>query len=234
LSLKLEDVQHTYSAKDLDVQDRQVLSIESWHVQDGEHVLVRGVSGSGKTTMLNIIAGLMRPKQGSVTIGDQSIYMLGEEKRDRFRSRNIGYVFQNHYLISSLTAQQNVVMPMAFADATASTQWRSEANELLKKVGLADHIKHRPHQLSTGQRLRVAIARALANKPQVLLADEPTASLDGKMAMQVMELIQATCREVNAILIVASHDPALEPLFDRIFSLSSGKLVEKQIETSAV
>ncbi len=222
MTLRVENLSHTYPVPNS--APRQVLNIPAWQLDDGTQALLRGVSGSGKTTLFNILSGLLRPTTGKVWIGQQSLYALQESARDRFRAREIGYVFQMHNLIDSLTARQNVVMPLAYARQLPATQWNKRADELLAQVGLADYVNYRPAQLSTGQRLRVAIARALANNPRLLLADEPTAALDEANGDQVITLLQSVCREQNAVLIVASHDPALVERFPQVIDLQGGEL----------
>lgn len=223
MKLRIEALTHVYPSVAL--EKRPIVDMPTWEVPAGAQILLRGISGSGKTTFFNILAGLLHPTTGSVWYGEQSLYALPEETSDRFRAKNIGYVFQNHHLLNALTALENVQMPMAFARLHSAQQRQKRAQELLSLVGLADFMRHRPHQLSTGQRLRVAIARSLANLPRVLLADEPTAALDPEAAQHVMQLMQTMCRDQNAILIVASHDPALEAVFPTIMQLQAGKLV---------
>ncbi len=220
MSLRVEGLSHSFSLP----ESRLILAEMTWALDAGEQALLRGISGSGKTTLFNILAGLLRPSSGGVFIDDQSLYALPEASRDRFRSRQIGYVFQNHHLIPSLTALDNVIMPLAFARATAPSQWRKDAQSWLERVGLAEHMNKFPAQLSMGQRLRVAAARALANQPRLLLADEPTAALDSGAGAQVMDLLQEVCRARGAILLVASHDPALVERFERVADLHAGQL----------
>ncbi len=228
MQLSFKDLKHTFRSPAGEA--RTVVNIPDWTVQSGEQLLLQGVSGSGKTTLFNITAGLMRPTEGAVYYGEKSLYKLPEERRDRFRARNVGYVFQNHHLIQSLTAAENVAMPMAFAGELSRKQCRDRAVELLSLMGLSDHVDYRPEKMSTGQRLRVAIARALANTPPVLLADEPTAALDTESAVNVMKLMRDTCREHNAILIVASHDPEVAAGFAKIARLQSGELTVEEIQ----
>lgn len=220
--VRLQHIAHTYRTPSGDA--RQVLALDDWSLTSGDQVLLRGVSGSGKTTLFNIIAGLLRPTQGEVCFDHTSLYALPEEKRDRFRARMIGYVFQTHYLLPQLTALENVTLPMSFARSAPQHTWGRTALTLLERVGLADFAAYRPAQLSTGQRLRVAVARALANRPPVLLADEPTAALDPESARAVMDVLHTLCREHNAILIVASHDPALSDQFPHTLHLQSGRI----------
>lgn len=222
MNLRLENLTQSY--KSPSGEARTVIQIKEWSIEAGQQILIRGVSGSGKTTLFNMIAGLLRPTTGHVWMDDQSFYALPEALRDRVRARTIGYVFQNHYLVHSLTALENVVMPLAFDRVLPSSQWRSHAQELLEKVGIGEFSRYKPKQLSTGQRLRVAIARALANNPRIVLADEPTAALDEESGTTVMDFLQQTCHDNNAILIVASHDPALFQRFSTSADLKRGKL----------
>lgn len=222
MSIQLDDIVHIYHSPSQEA--RPVLQIESWHLNAGDQYLVRGVSGSGKTTLFNIMTGLLHPTKGGVRYDDTSLYSLSEAQRDRFRARNIGYIFQNHFLLNTMSAVENVEMPMAFARALPPAQWRSRASDLLTQVGLADRLHYRPAQLSTGQRMRVAVARALANQPGAIFADEPTAALDEGSSDKVMDLIQQTCRANNAILLVASHDPALTRRFTQFADLEAGHL----------
>ncbi|MDX2139706.1 MAG: ABC transporter ATP-binding protein [Chloroflexota bacterium] len=216
--LRIEGLHHTYPAA-----EQPVLRLSDWALAAGEQVLLRGVSGSGKTTLLNIIAGLLRPSQGAIYYEAQAIYALGEAARDRLRARMVGYVFQNHYLLPTLTALENVAMPLAFGGVGTAMRKR-RALALLEQVGLGSIARQYPAKISTGQRLRVAIARALANQPRLLLADEPTAALDEQSGCVVMDVMQAECRAHGAVLIVASHDPALETRFSTIVDLRGGTL----------
>ncbi len=220
--LRVEALRHTYRGGQIEA--REVLNIDQWALEPGQQALVRGVSGSGKTTLLNILAGLLTPTAGAACFEGQSLYTLGEAARDRFRATHIGYVFQMHHLMPSLTALENVIMPMAFARKYPRISWRQRAAALLEQVGLAEFTRHRPAQLSAGQRLRVVIARALANDPRLFLADEPTAALDSEASNIVMDLVQQSCRAHAAILVVASHDPSLTDRFSAVFDLRAGRL----------
>lgn len=222
MSLDIRDLSHTYSGHGVD--DRTVLqTISAAQLADGDQVLLRGISGSGKTTLLNILAGILQPSTGSVTLNDQSLYELSEAKRDRYRNQHIGYVYQNHYLLPTLSAMENVAMPLAFAGRSKQDR-EQQALDLLAAVDVEEFATYRPAQLSTGQRMRVAAVRALANHPHLLLADEPTAALDQDAAVKVMDLLQQTCSELGAILIVASHDPGLGDRFSIVWDLNEGQL----------
>lgn len=227
MSLRLEGLGHTYISPAGEA--RMVLDIGDFDLSGGDQLLLRGVSGSGKTTLFNILAGLMHPSQGEVHYDTQPLYALSEAARDRFRARHIGYVFQNHLLLASLTALDNVVVPMAFARSWPAREWKPRARDLLARLGMAEYAGYHPRALSTGQRLRVAIARALANAPTVLLADEPTAALDPRAAGVVMDLLQESCCEHRSILIVSSHDPALNSRFAQVVDLQAGRLVEREV-----
>jgi len=232
VTIRLENLIHGY--ENIAQDEAPVVDIVEWEIQPGEHILLRGVSGSGKTTLFNIMTGLLLPASGTVWYDKTSLYSLAEAARDRFRARNIGYIFQNHFLLNTMTAIENVEMPMAAARVIPSAKWKKRAEELLAKVGLEHRIHYYPDQLSSGQRMRVAVARSLANYPNIVFADEPTASLDDIASETVMDLIQATCREKNAILIVASHDPTLIHRFQKIVNLRNGQLSHSKVSAHDV
>lgn len=227
MSLRVEALGHTYISPAGEA--RKVLDIGDYALTDGDQILLRGISGSGKTTFFNILAGLLHPSQGQVFYDDQSLYALPEAARDRFRARHVGYVFQNHMLLPSLTALDNVMTPLAFAGTVPSGERKNRARALIAQLGIEAFAGYRPRALSTGQRLRVAIARALANSPSVLLADEPTAALDPAAAGAVMDLLQQSCRDHHSILIVSSHDPALDGRFERVVDLRGGRLIAREV-----
>ena len=222
--IRIENLLHTYTAPDLEA--RTVLNIGAWQVPPGAQVLLRGVSGSGKTTLLNILAGLLAPTTGAVWLGRHALYTLRESERDQLRATTIGYIFQMHHLAPMLSTLENVEMPLVFGRTLNAVERRTRAIELLASVGLSGFERHRPIQLSTGQRLRVAVARALAARPALVLADEPTAALDEHSGKIIMDLLQTSCRQRGATLIVASHDPLLAPRFDHIVDIQSGVLHE--------
>ena len=222
MEILVELLQHTYTARDL--EQRTVLNIDVWQVPAGEQVLLRGISGSGKTTLLNILAGLLPPTTGTVWLGGHALYGLRESERDYLRATTIGYIFQMHHLAPTLSALENVEMPLVFGRKLSASARRVHAGELLASLGLSEFVNHRPVQLSTGQRLRVAVARALAARPAVVLADEPTAALDEQAGEVVMTLLQENCRAQGATLLVASHDPALAQRFHYVIDLRNGVL----------
>ena len=190
----------------------------------GEMVALVGRSGSGKTSLLNIVGGLDRPDEGEIVIDGRKLSELGEAARQRLRREQIGFVFQSFGLLPFLSARENVGVPLRML------RWRTRGREarvaeLLTTVGLADHAEHRPAELSGGQQQRVAIARALAPKPQVLLADEPTGQLDSETGQQVIALLQRLVHESGSAALVATHDPALVSYADRVLYLRDGRLV---------
>jgi len=174
---------------------------------------LRGPSGSGKTTFLHLLAGLIKADRGEVWLDGRELGQLSESERDRHRARTLGYVFQSFHLLPGLSALENVLTGMAFGLGVD----RPHATELLARLGLQDHLHHRPRQLSVGQQQRVALARALANKPKVMLADEPTGNLDAERAQEALTQIRQCCAEEKAALLLVSHDPAvLESFPDRL------------------
>ncbi len=179
-----------------------VIDIEAFSLDERAQVALEGESGSGKTTFLNLIAGIVRPDSGTIRIGEQEMSSLREPARDRLRAHTVGYIFQVFNLLQGYTCLENVLLPMSFA-AGADPDF---AEELLRLVGLANRLGHYPRQLSTGQQQRVAIARALANRPRLVLADEPTGNLDRKNARESLALIRETCDEIGAALLFVSHD----------------------------
>jgi ABC-type lipoprotein export system ATPase subunit len=184
-----------------------VIDIESFELADAEQVALVGSSGSGKTTLLHLIAGILAPDSGRILFTADGttvdIAALSEARRDVFRGRNIGYIFQTHHLLPGFTALENVQLGMSFSGRPADPGW---AKHLLSEVGLAQRLDYRPAKLSLGQQQRVAIARALANRPKLVLADEPTGSLDPVSAQQALDLIRKLCGEVGSSLLMVSHD----------------------------
>ena len=183
-----------------------VVNIPHLAVAAGSSIGLLGPSGSGKTTLLNIITGILTPSAGKVVIDGVDLASLSPGARDRFRAERIGYVFQAFNLIPPLTALENVLLPMGFASRIPKPQQRSRAQELLERVNLGHRLHHRPAELSHGEQQRVGIARALANHPQLIVADEPTASLEPGLTQEIARLLVGVCQEERATLLVASHD----------------------------
>lgn len=189
-----------------------VLDIAGWQLDRGEQVAISGQSGSGKSSFLNVLAGLLVPESGTVTVCDQTLSNLGEAERDRFRARHIGYIFQTFNLLQGYTAWENVLVGATFAHRKAD---RHHARELLDRVGLKHRLHHRPAEMSIGEQQRVAIARALAKKPELILADEPTGSLDPRHTREIVELLRDACRDEGCSLAVVSHEAAVVGAFER-------------------
>jgi ABC-type lipoprotein export system ATPase subunit len=194
-----------------------VVDVPRFELAERAQVALAGESGSGKTTLLNLIAGIVAPDSGSIKLGGREIANLPEGERDRLRAENIGYIFQTFNLLPGYTCLENVLLGMSFGPGAN----RSLAEELLKRVGLSDRWHHYPRQLSTGQQQRVAVARALANRPRLVLADEPTGNLDHANARAALTLIREACRENNAALLLVSHDRETLAGFESVVQLGS-------------
>ena len=190
----------------------------------GELLAVRGRSGAGKTTLLNIVGGLDRPNSGRVWVAGHEVTAAGERELLALRRHTIGFVFQSFGLVPILSAAENVGIPMRLAKTKASRREQRVAM-LLELVGLGGHARQRPYELSGGQQQRVAVARALANEPQLLIADEPTGQLDSETGRSIMDLLRALVRSRGVTALVATHDPALLDLADRVLTLRDGQLV---------
>jgi ABC-type lipoprotein export system ATPase subunit len=205
-----------------------ILNVPSFAAAQAEQLALVGQSGSGKTTLLHVIAGITRPDSGSVTINGTEITSLAEAGRDRFRARHIGYVFQTFNLLPGFTALENVLLGMSFVGERAD---ETRARRLLERVGLAGRLHHKPAMLSVGEQQRTAVARALANRPKLLLADEPTASIDARHQQQVLELIRQTCREDGVTLILVTHGREVAEQFERVERLESINRLGVEAET---
>ena len=199
-----------------------ILSGVSFRVNPGESVAVVGPSGAGKSTLLALLAGLDLPTEGHVVLNGSNLGKLDEDGRARVRAESVGFVFQSFHLVPSLNALENVMLPLELAGAGDA---RSVAQDIVRKVGLADRWSHYPAQLSGGEKQRVAIARAFATEPAVLFADEPTGNLDSRTGETIMELMFELNRSSSTTLILVTHDNSLAERCDRVLSLDAGKLV---------
>ncbi|MFD1546531.1 ABC transporter ATP-binding protein [Nonomuraea guangzhouensis] len=197
----------------------------SFSAYPGELIAVRGRSGSGKTTLLNQIGGLDRPDAGRVVVAGAEVTSMSEDDLLTLRRDVVGFVFQSFGLIPVLSAAENVGVPMRLA-RTPVAERDARVRMLLSLVGLEQHANQRPYELSGGQRQRVAIARSLANRPRLLVADEPTGQLDSQTGRQIMELLRALVRSEGVTALVATHDPSLITLADRVLEISDGVLRE--------
>ena len=208
--IRLRDLQKRFGAAE---SGAPVLAVRLLEVARGERVALMGASGSGKTTILNLVGGLLAPDAGSVEVAGSNLTTLGEVARDRFRARHVGYLFQTFHLLDGWTARENVELGASFTGRRAET---GRADALLREVGLGERLNHWPRQLSVGQQARVALARALINRPEVLLADEPTGALDATSGETVLRLILDSARASGSTVLCATHDPQVAAAFDRI------------------
>lgn len=212
--LLLKDIKKTF--REPDGSPLPILDIGEFRAAAGEQMVLQGKSGSGKTTLLHIISGISRPDSGLVQIDGLDITRLPESIRDRFRADKLGYVFQTFNLLAPFSALENVMLGMAFGQGGADA---TRARALLERVGLGHRLSHKPAMLSVGEQQRVAVARALANRPKVLLADEPTANVDAGHQQQIIDLLRETCREEHVTLVLVTHTPEVARQFDRVEKL---------------
>jgi ABC-type lipoprotein export system ATPase subunit len=220
MALHLSQLKKNYTGPDGSVVS--VIDIDNLAIADGEQVALIGSSGSGKTTLLHMIAGIVAADTGRIEYqlageGTIDIAKLSEPNRDVFRGSHVGYIFQTHHLLGGFTALENVLLGMSFTGRKPDRAW---ARRLLDDVGLSDRRDYKPEKLSVGQQQRVAVARALANRPKLVLADEPTGALDPATAQQVLELIRKLCQEVGASLLLVTHDLDIAHQLPRVLSLS--------------
>ena len=221
-AIRAADLVKTYGARSSPVQALRGLTLA---VRRGERVALLGKSGSGKSTLLNLLGGLDQPTSGRLLVGGRELDQLSRRDLARFRSVTVGMIFQSFHLIPSRTSVENVELPMIFAGRSPRDR-RTSARAALESVGLGDRLHHRPAQLSGGENQRVAVARALVNRPEVVLADEPTGNLDSQTARQVMTLILDHVREHHATLVLVTHDEELAATCtDRVIRLKDGQLI---------
>ena len=192
-------------------------------IYEGEICCILGTSGSGKSTLLNMLAGLEKPSKGTITIGKSVISKFNESKLVKFRQKYIGFVFQSYNLLNALTALDNVELPLVFQRIDKEKRVKM-AKRMLKDVGLADRMMHRPNQMSGGQQQRVGIARAFVGKPKIVFADEPTGNLDTKTTQEVMDIIVSMARTHNQTLILVTHDEEIASYADRIVHITDGSI----------
>ncbi|HZS93925.1 MAG TPA: ABC transporter ATP-binding protein [Chloroflexota bacterium] len=216
--VELQNLRKTYHVGDEDVHALDGVSLA---VNHGEFMSVMGRSGSGKSTLLNMVGCLDRPTDGAVIIDDTNTTGLSDGKLAEIRSHKIGFVFQLHNLIPTMTALENVMLPLKYAGIGNR---KEQALRVLERVGLADRVNHKATELSGGQRQRVAIARALVTEPAIVLADEPTGALDSKLSAQVIDLMRDLNRETGQTFVIVTHDPAVAAQTDRTIHLSDGRV----------
>ncbi|MDD3588098.1 MAG: ABC transporter ATP-binding protein [Thermoguttaceae bacterium] len=221
--LELKNLKKSY--KEPDGGELPILDVPRWKVDAGEQVVVIGPSGCGKTTLLHIIAGILKPTSGHVFIDGWDTPLLNESERDRFRALRIGYVFQTFNLLQGFSALENVMLGMAFAGKGND---KTRAIDLLRRVGLGHRLHHKPGQMSVGEQQRVSVARALANKPKLVLADEPTANVDVGNQQLVIDMLRNSCHDEGVALVIVTHAPQVSEQFDRVDRLTEINLVAKE------
>ncbi|MBR3281189.1 MAG: ABC transporter ATP-binding protein [Clostridia bacterium] len=214
--INLKKIEMTYDDHGTKIN---ALKLKELQVKDGEKVAFIGSSGCGKTTLFNLISGMLTPTKGNVIVEDIDITTLTESERDLFRANHIGYIFQDFNLFPDFTVLQNVVLPMSFSKRYSKNEMEKEALSMLKRVGLENKKDQKVKTLSGGEKQRVAIARSIVNKPNVILADEPTGNLDYKNGAKIMDLILQIAKEEKATLLVITHNNSQLELFDRSINI---------------
>ena len=223
--IEVENVSKVYQ---MPGEELRVLDGINLRVAKGESASVVGPSGSGKTTLLNLLGALDRPTSGRIEIAGRDIAGFSEEEAAAFRNKSLGFVFQHHHLLPQCSVLENVILPrLAGGWAESDSQTAERAKDLLGEVGLAERLGHFPYQLSGGERLRTALARALVNQPELILADEPTGSLDQETTEVVADLLASLNEEKGVTLIVVTHNPALAHRMQNYYELRSGKLEKR-------
>lgn len=221
--IRLEDVWKIYRMGEVEVTALKGINLS---INSGEFVAITGASGSGKSTMMNLVGCLDIPTRGEIFLDDTAISLLSESRLAEIRGKKIGFIFQQFNLIPTLTALENVILPMEFQNFP-STKIKERAKKILEQVGLGDRMNHKPTELSGGQAQRVAIARSLANNPEVILADEPTGNLDSKTGQYIMNLLCELHEKEGKTVIIVTHDTHLVKFAKRIVQLKDGQ-VEKE------
>ena len=215
------DVHKSFGKGDTAVQALRGISLD---VPTGKMTAVMGPSGSGKSTLMHCLAGLDTLDSGSIEIGGQSLVGLGDKQLTALRRDRVGFVFQQYNLLPTLTAQENILLPLAIAGKQPDAAW---FDEVVQAVGLADRLTHRPAELSGGQQQRVACARALVTRPAVVFADEPTGNLDSRSGAEVLSFLQKSSREYGQTVVMVTHDPVAAAYADRVVFLADGLLVDE-------
>lgn len=218
------DLIKTYRNGSIEVQALKSINLT---IEKGEFVAIMGTSGSGKSTLMNILGCLDRPTKGEYLLEGISISNKTDNELSYIRNKKIGFVFQSFNLISRTSALKNVELPMIYGKIGASER-KKRATELLDSVGLGERVEHMPNELSGGQRQRVAIARALANKPPIILADEPTGNLDSRSSVEIMELFTKLNRENENTVIIVTHEPEIAEFTDRVVTFKDGHIISDE------
>ncbi|MCV6621972.1 MAG: ABC transporter ATP-binding protein [Cellvibrionaceae bacterium] len=217
--IELQKLNKTYQSGDLRVEAIKSISLQ---IRENEFVAIMGSSGSGKSTLMNILGCLDKPSAGSYLLNNRNVSELEDKELAAIRNREIGFVFQTFHLLPRLSALQNVMLPLRYADVDRA-EASARAKEMLQTVGLADRVDHLPYELSGGQRQRVAIARALINKPKIIFADEPTGNLDSKTSLEIMALLQDLHKQGQTIVLI-THEAEIAEFSQRLLLMKDGEL----------
>ncbi|GLB68461.1 ABC transporter ATP-binding protein [Arthrobacter mangrovi] len=209
----------TYGSGDTRVQALKEVTVA---FESGKFTAIMGPSGSGKSTLMHCLAGLDSADSGSIRVGGTDITALGDAQLTRLRRERVGFVFQAFNLVPTLTAEQNITLPIALGGGKVDTEW---LDYIVASLGLAERLKHRPHELSGGQQQRVAVARALLTRPDVVFGDEPTGNLDSRSGAEVLALLRRSSQEMGQSIIMVTHDPVAASYADRVVLMNDGRLV---------
>lgn len=225
--IHVRDIRKVYRMGDEEVVALNRINLE---IYKGEICCIFGTSGSGKSTLLNQLAGMEKPTRGEILIRGERISQMDEEQLAGFRQRYIGFIFQSYNLLPSMTAMENVAMPLMFR-GVAQTQREQAAEWMLRKVGLSHRLHHYPGQMSGGQQQRVGIARAFVARPEVIFADEPTGNLDSKTTAEIMGMITEFSRQFRQTIILVTHDPEMVQYADRVVRLRDGNMIANEVQS---
>lgn len=227
IAARAEGVSKTYGDGDAKVFALDDVSVG---IQGGEFTAIMGPSGSGKSTMLHVLAGLDRPTAGNIFIGDTDITRLNDKALTLLRRDQIGFIFQSFNLLPTMTAAENIVLPMRIAGRKPDARW---VQSIVETVGLSQRLSHRPSQLSGGQQQRVAAARALASRPQIVFADEPTGALDSRSSAELLGFLRRAVSELGQTVVMVTHDATAASYADRVLFLADGRLVDEMLRPTA-
>ena len=221
--IEIKNLNEIYGKGEVEVKALNNINLE---INEGEFVAIVGASGSGKSTLLHLLGGVDKPSSGEVILNGTNMYSLKERELSILRRRKIGFVFQFFNLIPVLTAEENIEMPVLLDGGKMDKEYKAE---LLKILGLEERKKHHPAQLSGGQQQRVSIGRALANKPSLILADEPTGNLDSKNSKEILELLKYSAKKYHQTLILITHDLAIAKEADRVITIADGEIIGNEV-----
>lgn len=224
--MKILDAKDLHKQYNLGSHGVKALDGVSLDVEQGEFVAIMGPSGSGKSTLLHLLGGLDQPSSGEIFLDGKNVSQLPDKESTLIRRRNIGFVFQFFNLLPTLSAEENILLPLII-DGKKTKDYQEKLDSLLKRVGLIERRNHKPDQLSGGEQQRVAMARALMTSPTILLADEPTGNLDSKSGRDVMKLLEETARDLQQTIVMVTHDPKAAAFAERIIFLQDGKIINE-------